>query len=254
VRDNQKNCIFKPALFIHFRAVANNANRREKMPLDLLPITGQTILNLRPGKGCSDRGSAKILFVFFLHFGERGSKLLHSGDKNNDCQNEGRFVMNRFILKTECRVIYILLTVLILCFNAAAESDIPFSKGERVYIPIYSHIYGGDREQKFLLTATLSIRNTDPQYPIILVRVDYYDSAGKMVTGYLNQPIQLNPMSSVRYIVKESDISGGSGANFIVEWKSETPVNMPITESIMIGTKMQQGISFTSRGQIIKEH
>ncbi len=61
----------------------------------------------------------------------------------------------------------------------------------------------------------------------------------------------MNPLESLRYIIPESDESGGSGANFIVEWHSDKPVNRPIIESIMIGTKSSQGISFTSRGREI---
>ena len=58
-------------------------------------------------------------------------------------------------------------------------------------------------------------------------------------------------MESLRYVIPESDKSGGSGANFIVEWKSDKYVNPPIVESVMIGTQTQQGISFTSRGRVI---
>lgn len=60
-------------------------------------------------------------------------------------------------------------------------------------------------------------------------------------------------MASIRYVVKESDTSGGSGANFVVKWNAETSVNPPVIESVMIGTQYQQGISFTSRGQIISD-
>ena len=61
----------------------------------------------------------------------------------------------------------------------------------------------------------------------------------------------LKPLESVRYLVKESDMRGGSGANFIVKWKADVPVNRPIFEAVMIGTRGQQGISFTSRGHEI---
>jgi hypothetical protein len=54
-------------------------------------------------------------------------------------------------------------------------------------------------------------------------------------------------------VVHESDKSGGSGASFLVEWESEKPVSPPIIETVMIGAQTQQGISFTSRGQVIKE-
>jgi hypothetical protein len=60
-------------------------------------------------------------------------------------------------------------------------------------------------------------------------------------------------MASTRFIVKESDTKGGSGANFLVEWHAETEVNEPIIEGVMIGAAAQQGISFTSRGKAIKK-
>ncbi|MBT8364361.1 MAG: DUF3124 domain-containing protein, partial [Deltaproteobacteria bacterium] len=50
----------------------------------------------------------------------------------------------------------------------------------------------------------------------------------------------------------EDDKAGGSGANFIVVWKSESQVNPPIIEGVMIGTHSGQGISFVSRGQVNK--
>ena len=58
-------------------------------------------------------------------------------------------------------------------------------------------------------------------------------------------------MESERYIIPERDESGGSGANFIVEWHSDKFVNPPIIESVMIGAQSSQGISFTSRGREI---
>jgi len=69
----------------------------------------------------------------------------------------------------------------------------------------------------------------------------------------LSQPKQLKPLVSKRYIIPEGDKTGGSGANFIVVWKSDQKVNPPIIEAVMIGTHSGQGISFASRGQVIKE-
>ena len=104
----------------------------------------------------------------------------------------------------------------------------------------------------FLLTVTLSIRNIDPKHQIKITIVDYYETQGKLQQKYLDKPIILNPLESTRYIIPERDKDGGSGANFIVEWQSEKLVNPPIVESIMISTKSSQGVSFTSRGQVIK--
>jgi hypothetical protein len=127
------------------------------------------------------------------------------------------------------------------------------SQGQKVYVPIYSHIYSGDKENPFLLTAILSVRNTDPGHAITLKAVDYFDSNGKLLRRYQQKPVELGALASIRYVVGESDKSGGSGAKFVVEWRAASKVNPPIMEGVMIGTKMQQGISFVSRGQVIYE-
>ncbi|MBI5585098.1 MAG: DUF3124 domain-containing protein [Deltaproteobacteria bacterium] len=137
-------------------------------------------------------------------------------------------------------------------FPPAAPAQ-TLSPGQLVYVPIYSHIYYGDRERTILLTGILSIRNTDPKQPITILQADYYDNDGKLLRKEINQPVTLGPLGSARFIVKASDTAGGSGANFLVRWKAATPVNEPILEGVMIGTSMGQGISFTSRGVPIKE-
>ena len=133
----------------------------------------------------------------------------------------------------------------------AADEKIALSKGQRVYVPAYSHIYSGNKERPFLLTVTLSIRNIDPKRQIIITVVDYYETQGKLLKNYIDKPITLKPLESLRYIIPEKDKSGGSGANFIVEWRAEKVVNPPIIESVMIGTQSSQGVSFISRGREI---
>ena len=134
-----------------------------------------------------------------------------------------------------------------------AGSDIVLSAGQTVYVPIYSHIYSGLKGRPFNLAATLSIRNTDPRHPITLISVNFYDSDGKLVKAYLDKPVELKAMASTRYILTEADTGGGSGANFLVKWKSQSKVNPPLIEGVMIGTRSGQGISFVSRGQVIDE-
>ncbi|BBO72117.1 hypothetical protein DSCA_60470 [Desulfosarcina alkanivorans] len=133
-----------------------------------------------------------------------------------------------------------------------AGADMRLFRGQTVYVPVYSHIYSGDREQPFYLAATLSIRNTDPTHVIKLTAVDYYDSDGRFLKHYLDKALALNAMATKRYVVPESDKSGGSGAKFIIRWQSDQPVAEPLIESVMISTKTQQGISFTSRGRVLE--
>lgn len=136
-------------------------------------------------------------------------------------------------------------------FGIHAEDTFPLSQGQAVYVPAYSHIYIGDREHPFYLTVTLSIRNTDPQSPLTLSRADYFDSEGKPLRSFIKEPLVIAPFSSRRFVISESDKEGGSGASFLVKWQAEKPINQPIIETVMIGTRSQQGISFTSRGQVI---
>ena len=149
-----------------------------------------------------------------------------------------------------------LLSIMILhgmVFAGSISAEVKRFRGQTVYVPAYSHIYTGNRELAFNLTINLSVRNTDPDRSITVTRVSYYDTQGKLVRRYLNEDKPLGPMASMRFIVKESDKSGGDGANFIVEWKSEEKVTEPIIEAVMISTASTQGVSFTSRGQAIRE-
>jgi len=151
------------------------------------------------------------------------------------------------------RDFFIFLSIcLFLPFSLNASDDkIGLSKGQRVYVPAYSHIYSGNKEKPFLLTVTLSIRNIDPTHLIKITLFDYYETQGKLLKKFIDRPVALNPLESLRYVIPEKDKSGGSGANFVVEWHSDKPINRPIIESIMIGAQSSQGISFTSRGQEI---
>ena len=151
--------------------------------------------------------------------------------------------------------LFILVFFLVLLFLApslwAAEAP-PLTKGQVVYIPAYSHIYHGNKETPLLLSVTLSIRNVDPKYALTVTAVNYHETEGPLVKEYITKPIVLGPLGSERFIVPQRDNTGGSGANFIVEWHADKAINPPIMESVMIGTQSQLGISFTSRGQAIQ--
>ncbi len=149
---------------------------------------------------------------------------------------------------------FVLVMLSLLAASAPADARLKTVKGQTVYVSVYSHIYYGDRERDyFFLSATLSIRNTDMNNSMIVTAVDYYDTKGVLIEKRLTNPVTVQPLESIRFIVKESDMRGGSGAKFIVQWKADQPVNEPVVEAVMIGARRHQGISFTSRGQVISE-
>ena len=95
------------------------------------------------------------------------------------------------------------------------------TKGQMVYIPAYSHIYHGNKETPLLLSVTLSIRNVDPNNSLTITAVNYHETQGPLVKKYIKEPLVLGPLGSERFIVPQKDNTGGSGANFIVEWHAE---------------------------------
>lgn len=145
-----------------------------------------------------------------------------------------------------------MLTLLPVTDGGAAEVLVK-TTGQTVYVPAYSHIYHGNKSAELLLSVTLSIRNTDPDHPITITAVDYYDTRGRLLKQFVKAPLPLGPLGSERYIIAQDDKSGGSGANFLVKWQAAAPTNPPIVETVMIGTQSQLGISFTSRGQALQE-
>lgn len=123
---------------------------------------------------------------------------------------------------------------------------------QTLYVPVYSHIFFQDEVREIDLAATLSVRNTDPQHPITVTSVRYYDSAGRLVRQYGEGAAVLPPLSSRAHVVGERDRTGGVGANFMVDWEASVQVSAPIVEAVMISTAGSQGISFVSRGQVVR--
>lgn len=128
------------------------------------------------------------------------------------------------------------------------------SVGQLIYVPVYSHIYQQNRQKTFNLTTTLSIRNADPFRMLTITKANYYDSDGNLIQNFLKKEKELDPLSSTSFVVEEQDLRGGVGANFLVSWSSEEPVNLPIVEAVMISTSQQQGISFLSTGRVLQEY
>lgn len=132
-------------------------------------------------------------------------------------------------------------------------SDQNIVSGEIIYIPIYSSIFSSDSKRTIELTATMSIHNVDLKNMIKIKKVDYYDGRGSLVKKYLDSTIELKPLETKQFVIEHKDKTGGTGANFIVEWISENEVISPLVEAVMISTSSQLGISFTTSGKVIEK-
>ena len=137
--------------------------------------------------------------------------------------------------------------------DEAELSAIPHaSRGALLYVPIYSSIFYKDGQRTIELTATLSIHNVDPQTPLTLTRIDYHDTAGKLIRHHLEKPLELAPLATKNIVIDQADRTGGTGANFMVAWKAATPVAPPIVEALMVSLSSSQNISFTSEGKVVR--
>jgi hypothetical protein len=155
------------------------------------------------------------------------------------------------MVKNITSVIVALAMLFMMAGHASAQAAT--KKEQTVYVPAYPHVFMGPKGTTFDLTVTLVIRNTDFKIPISVTAVDYYDTDGKLTKRYLPAPVKLNPMGSTHVLITEKDTSGGIGSNFIVRWRAEREVNIPVIEAVMIGGKSGQGISFISEGREIGE-
>lgn len=117
-----------------------------------------------------------------------------------------------------------------------------------IYIPIYSNIYIDQQNQKNLLAATLSIRNTSYVDSLFVSKIDYFNTNGDLVRSYIENLISLPPMGTINYVIEKEDDLGGAGANFIVELSAENNDIKPLIQAIMIGQTGNKAFSFVVDG------
>ena len=125
------------------------------------------------------------------------------------------------------------------------------SLGQFLYLPIYSHVWHGEvdgkgQPTKALMSISVSIRNTDPVKAIRIVSAQYYDTDGKRLREYITSPKAIGPMGTHEIFVPRSDDTGGSGAIFVISWKSDTPANPPIVEGFHANLPVGRSIAFTA--------
>lgn len=133
-------------------------------------------------------------------------------------------------------------------YNKADVQWDSLAYSEKIYVPVYSEIYHQNGQHTFLLTATLSIRNTSLKDTVYLKNINYYDSEGKELKHYLTNIIYLKPLESVEFVVGYNESEGGVGANFLLDWAGSSQKAIPLIQAVMIGTTSQQGISFITEG------
>lgn len=119
--------------------------------------------------------------------------------------------------------------------------------GQRVYVPVYSHVYGG-RGNEIPLAVTLSVRNVDTERRIVIETLRYFDNDGNLLRDYLKSPVVLEALASTDFLVEQHDMAGGVGANFLLDWVAEDEVTPPLVEAVMVSTEGNRAFSFVRNG------
>ncbi|KAF1082677.1 MAG: hypothetical protein GQF41_1398 [Candidatus Rifleibacterium amylolyticum] len=156
------------------------------------------------------------------------------------------------------RIVLCLFVVFSISAFAQAATDIDIrqparSYGQLIHVSAYSFVYSYEKGRQFNLAVTLSIRNTDLERSITVESVEYRDINGAKIKEYLAEPATVAPGACIQFLINESDPAGGAGPSFRVRWRSQQAVFQPVVETVMIGTKSQQGISFMCPGRVLQE-
>tara|TARA_B100000929_G_scaffold288923_1_gene278392 strand:- start:567 stop:1076 length:510 start_codon:yes stop_codon:yes gene_type:complete len=132
--------------------------------------------------------------------------------------------------------------------RSAKISEIDSLQNGKSYLSVYSEIYSQTEHRTHNLTTTVSMRNINMNDTIYINKAEYFNTEGKAIRTYFDHPIYIAPLETVEIVVDETDVEGGTGANFIFEWAMKDSISEPLFEGVMISTSGQQGLSFTSKG------
>jgi hypothetical protein len=93
----------------------------------------------------------------------------------------------------------------------------------------------------------VSIRNTDTRRPLRIASARYFDTHGKLLGERVPQPVIIPPLGTHEIFVELNDASGGSGANFIIKWDADTPINPPLVESLHVNMDGGKAVVFMTQ-------
>jgi hypothetical protein len=120
------------------------------------------------------------------------------------------------------------------------------------YVPVYSSVSMSQGKVRADFSVTLSIHNASETRPLVLRRIAYFDTSGNMVESYLKGPVALKPFSTIEVFVPTTDIRGGTGANFVVDWAATDEIAEPVVEALMVGGIGSGHYAFTTQGRPVK--
>lgn len=125
----------------------------------------------------------------------------------------------------------------------------PLPEAGKTYVPVYSSVMAMSGRTRIDFSVTLAIHNSSAHEPLVVRRIDYFNTSGMLIQAYLDQAVSVRPYGTIQVNVPQEDVRGGLGANFVVEWQSMRAE--PVIEAVMLSSVGTQGYSFLSVGRRI---
>ena len=120
------------------------------------------------------------------------------------------------------------------------------------YVPVYSSVSMSQGKLRADFSVTLSVHNASETHPLILKRIAYFDTSGKIVESYLKSLVALKPFATIEVFIAASDVRGGTGANFVVDWAATGEIAEPAVEALMVGSIGPGHYAFITQGRPIR--
>jgi hypothetical protein len=76
------------------------------------------------------------------------------------------------------------------------------------YVPVYSSVSMSQGKLRADFSVTLSVHNASETRPLVLKRIAYFDTSGKIVENFLKSPIALKPFSTIEVFIATTDTRG----------------------------------------------
>ena len=122
-------------------------------------------------------------------------------------------------------------------------------------LPACCYVESSDRKLgRIEPAATLAVHDIRFRESITIDEVRNYDTEGQVVHVFVEEPITLQPRQAQEVRIPSTDISGGAGASFLVEWAGTPGGPAPLAEAVHVAVSSAAGLSFVTRGTPLVPH
>jgi Protein of unknown function (DUF3124) len=135
----------------------------------------------------------------------------------------------------------VVLCLMLLSTTTFAGGSINKSRGQSVYTSAAYLDFSNGTVEQYVFTR-LIIRNIDPDRPITVNFIEFYDQNGNFVKNFAETPITIDALKSITILASNSTLiplglypqdPNGGRSYFLIDWEADKRVITPIIGSSM---------------------